>query len=72
MTLIQHSYTVMSCTKFISGQGSPKALFEGHSIMLMELVKGKPLCHRTEGNSHKSIDRNRDILTCTCLKVNEY
>jgi hypothetical protein len=31
------------------GSGSPKALFQSHSIMLMELVKGKPLCHRTEG-----------------------
>eukprot|EP01035_Chromulina_nebulosa_P019324 gene19324-25188_t len=31
------------------GSSSPKTLFSSQGILLMELVKGKPLCHRTQG-----------------------
>jgi hypothetical protein len=31
------------------GQSSPKPLFDGPGIMLMQMVNGKPLCHRLNG-----------------------
>lgn len=33
----------------MGGHHSPKALFGGKGLMLMEFVKGKPLCHRSQG-----------------------
>lgn len=32
-----------------SGTLSPKNLFQSHAICLMEIVKGRPLCHKAEG-----------------------
>ena len=69
----------------MAGISSPKFLFEQPAIMLMEMVKGKPLCHRTAGQRHildadyhalgrlflfDLLIRNTDRLPCR--KVFEY